>query len=131
VVSRLDLRENRIGTEIIASAMAVHSFLGPGLLESAYETCLAYEVSKRALRARRQISVPLRYGDLMVEDAYKIDLLVDDLVVVEIKAIETVLPVHRGQVLSYLRLGGYKLGYLLNFNVTHMRQGIVRMANGL
>jgi GxxExxY protein len=131
VVSRLDLRENRIGTEIIASAMAVHSFLGPGLLESAYETCLAYEVSKRALRARRQISVPLRYGDLMVEDAYKIDLLVDDLVVVEIKAIETVLPVHRGQVLSYLRLGGYKLGYLLNFNVTHMREGIVRMANGL
>jgi GxxExxY protein len=67
----------------------------------------------------------------MVEDAYKIDLLVDDLVVVEIKAIETVLPVHRGQVLSYLRLGGYKLGYLLNFNVTHMREGIVRMANGL
>jgi GxxExxY protein len=123
--------ENRIGTEIVSASMRMHSVLGPGLLESTYEACLAYELSKRALRARRQISMPLRYEDLLVEDAYRIDLLVDDLVVIEVKSVEVVHPVHRGQVLSYLRMGGYKLGYLLNFNVAHMRDGIIRMANGL
>lgn len=111
--------------------MRLHSVLGPGLLESTYETCLAHELSKRALRARKQISMSLRYDDLLVEDAYRIDLLVNDLVVIEVKSVEVVHPVHRGQVLSYLRMGGYKLGYLLNFNVAHMRDGIVRMANGL
>jgi GxxExxY protein len=126
-----DVPENRIGTDIITAAMRVHSVLGPGLLESTYETCLAYELSKRARSARKQVSVALRYGDLSVENAYRIDLLVSDLVVVEVKAVETLMPVHRGQVLSYLRLGGYKLGYLLNFNVSHMRDGIVRFANGL
>jgi GxxExxY protein len=123
--------ENRIGTEIVAASMRVHSTLGPGLLESTYETCLAHELSKRALRARKQISMPLRYDDLLIEDAFRIDLLVGDLVVVEIKSVEVVHPVHRGQLLSYLRMGGYRLGYLLNFNVAHMRDGIVRMANGL
>jgi GxxExxY protein len=123
--------ENKIGTAIIASAMTVHSALGPGLLEHTYELCLAYELSKRALCARKQVSLPLHYGDLLIEDAYRMDLLVDCLVVVEVKAIETILPVHRGQLLSYLRLGGYRLGYLLNFNVAHMRDGIIRRANGL
>jgi GxxExxY protein len=131
VGSSLIAPENRIGTEIIAASMRVHSVLGPGLLESTYEACLAYELSKRALRARNQISIPLHYESLLIEDAFRIDLLVDDLVVVEVKAVETVHPVHRGQVLSYLRMGGYRLGYLLNFNVAHMRDGIVRMANGL
>jgi GxxExxY protein len=126
-----DVPENRIGTEIITASMRLHSVLGPGLLESTYEACLAYELSKRALRARRQISMPLRYDELVIEDAYRIDLLIDDLVVVEVKSVETVHPVHRGQVLSYLRMGGYRLGYLLNFNVAHMRDGIVRMANSL
>ena len=116
---------------MIASAMAVHSALGPGLLESTYETCLAYEITKRALCARRQVSLPLRYADLLVENAYRVDLLIEDLVVVEVKSLESILPVHRGQILSYLRLGGYKLGYLLNFNVAHMRDGIVRQVNGL
>lgn len=109
----------------------MHSALGPGLLESTYETCIAYEVSKRALCARRQVPIPLRYGELLIEDAYRVDLLVDALVVVEVKAVETLLPVHRGQLLSYLRLGGFKLGYLLNSNVAHMREGIIRRANGL
>ena len=126
-----DIPENRIGTDIITAAMRVHSVLGPGLLESTYETCLAYELSKRARSARKQVSVALRYGDLSVENAYRIDLLVNGLVVVEVKAVETLMPIHRGQVLSYLRLGGYKLGYLLNFNVSHMRDGIVRFANDL
>ena len=129
--SRLEIPENRIGAQIIAAAMAIHSALGPGLLESTYEACLAHEMSKRALRARRQVLIPLRYGDLLVEDAYRIDLLIDDLVALEIKSVETLLPVHRAQLLSYLRLGGFKLGYLLNFNVAHMRDGIVRRANGL
>ena len=75
--------------------------------------------------------MPLRYDDLLIEDAFRIDLLVGDLVVVEIKSVEVVHPVHRGQLLSYLRMGGYRLGYLLNFNVAHMRDGIVRIANGL
>jgi GxxExxY protein len=131
VESSLRGPENRIGTEIIAAAIAVHSALGPGLLESTYEACLAHEILKRALRARRQVLIPLRYGDLLIEDAYRIDLLIDNLVAVEIKAIETVLPVHRAQLVSYLRFGGFKLGYLLNFNVAHMRDGIVRRANGL
>jgi len=126
-----NLRENQIGTDIVASALAVHAALGPGLLEGTYEACLAYEISKRALSARRQVSLPLRYDELLIENAYRIDLLIDDLVVVEVKAVETVLPVHRSQVLSYLRMGGYKLGYLLNFNVSLMRNGIVRQVNGL
>ena len=123
--------ENQIGTEIIAASMRAHSVLGPGMLESTYETCLAHELSKRALRARKQIAMPPRCDDLIIEDAYRIDLLVNDLVVIEVKSVEVVHPVHRGQVLSYLRMGGYRLGYLLNFNVAHMRDGIVRMANGL
>lgn len=127
----MEIPENKIGTDIIAAAIAVHSALGPGLLEGTYEACLVYEISKRARSARNQVSLPLRYGDLVIENAYRIDLLIDDLVVVEVKAVETVLPVHRGQVLSYLRMGGYRLGYLLNFNVPHMRDGIIRQVNGL
>lgn len=111
--------------------MAIHSTLGPGLLESAYELCLSHELMKRGLRVRNQLTIPIRYGALSIDNGYRIDLLVNDLVVVALKAIETVLPVHRGQLLSYLRLGGFKLGYLLNFNVAHMRDGIVRMVNGL
>jgi GxxExxY protein len=93
VVSRLDLRENYIGTEIVTSAMAVHSFLGPGLLESTYETCLAYEISS-ASRSQTNFGTVALWR-LSVEDAYRIDILVADLVVVEVKAVETVLPVHR------------------------------------
>jgi GxxExxY protein len=123
--------ENEIGNAIIASAMKVHTAIGPGLLESAYETCLLYELEKRGLPVRRQALIPIRYEDLTIDNGYRIDLLVGDRVVVELKAIEAILPVHRGQLLSYLRLGGFKLGYLLNFHVAHMRDGIVRMANGL
>jgi GxxExxY protein len=123
--------ENEIGTAIIGAAIKVHSAVGPGLLESAYELCLVYELEKLGLRVGRQIAVPLRYEDLTVDIAYRIDLLVENAVVVELKTVEAILPVHRSQLLSYLRLGGFKLGYLLNFHVAHMRDGIVRMANGL
>ena len=123
--------ENEIGDAIISAAMKVHSAVGPGLLESAYETCILYEAEKKHIPARRQVLVPIRYDDLTIDNGYRIDLLVGDRVVVELKAVEAILPVHRSQLLSYLRLGGFKLGYLLNFHVAHMRDGIVRMVNGL
>jgi GxxExxY protein len=123
--------ENEVVNLIIASAMKVHSTVGPGLLESAYELCLSHELAKQGLAIRKQVSIAVRYDDLVIDNGYRIDLLVEDSVVVELKALEAVLPVHRGQLLSYLRLGGFKLGYLLNFNVAHMRDGITRLVNGL
>jgi GxxExxY protein len=126
-----EIDENRIGPAIVDSAIAVHSVLGPGLLERTYELCMAHELASRDLRAAKQVHLPLHYRDLVVEDAYKVDLLVNELVVIEIKAVETLLPVHRGQLLSYLRLGNYKLGFLMNFNVARMRDGMIRLVNGL
>jgi GxxExxY protein len=123
--------ENEIGTAIIAAAMKVHTAVGPGLLESAYETCLLYELEKQGLPVSRQVSISIRYEELTIDNGYRIDLLVGDRVVVELKALEIILPVHRAQLLSYLRLGRFKLGYLLNFNVPRMRDGIVRLVNGL
>jgi len=125
------VNENDIGTAIVGAAMRVHSALGPGLLESAYETCLLYELEKQGVSGRRQVPIAIRYEALTIDNGYPVDLLIGDLVVVELKAVEAILPVHRTQLLSYLRLGGFKLGYLLNFHVAHMRDGIVRMANGL
>jgi GxxExxY protein len=123
--------ENEIGDVVIASALRVHTILGPGLLESAYEVCLAHELTKRGRSVHRQIAIPIRYDGLEVEGAYKADLSVDNKVLVELKVVESVLPVHRSQLLSYLRLGDFKLGYLLNFNVPSMREGIARLVNGL
>ena len=123
--------ENEIGDAVIAAAMRIHSAVGPGLLESAYEACLRHELEKCELRVQTQVLLPLRYDDMTLDAGYRIDLLVEGLVVVELKAIQGVLPVHRGQLLSYLKLGGFKLGYLLNFHVAHMRDGIIRMVNGL
>ncbi len=123
--------EEDIGHAVIGAAMKVHSAVGPGLLESAYETCLIYELEKDRIGVRSQVSIPIRYEELTIENGYRIDLLVGGLVVVELKAIPAILPVHRGQLLSYLKLGGFKLGLLLNFNVAHMRDGIVRLVNGL
>jgi GxxExxY protein len=124
------MTDEEIGHAIIGAAMKVHSSVGPGLLESAYETCLVYELEKQRIGVGRQVSVPIRYEDLVIENGYRIDLLVGDRVVVELKAVQAILPVHRGQLLSYLRLGGFRLGFLLNFHVAHMREGIVRMLNG-
>jgi GxxExxY protein len=123
--------EEDIGRAVIGAAMKIHSVLGPGLLESAYETCLIYELERQRIPVRNQVSIPIRYEELRIENGYRLDLLVGALVVVELKAVPAILPVHRGQLLSYLRLGGFKLGYLLNFDVAHMRDGIVRLVNGL
>jgi GxxExxY protein len=123
--------ENEIGTAIIGAAIEVHSLVGPGLLESAYEACLVYELEKHGFNVQRQNALPLRYKDLALDIAYRTDLIVENLVVVELKTVDAILLVHRSQLLSYLRLGGFKLGYLLNFHVAQMRDGIVRMVNGL
>ena len=125
------MTEEEIGHSIIGAAIKVHSAVGPGLLESAYETCLLYELEKQKLPVKRQVLIPIRYEDLTIDNGYRIDLLVGERVVVELKAVETVLPVHRAQLLSYLRLGGFKLGYLLKFHVVHMRDGIARIVNRL
>jgi len=124
------MTDEEIGHTIIGAAIKVHSVVGPGLLESAYETCLIYELETQHLPARRQVMIPIRYENLTIDNGYRIDLLVAERVVVELKVVEAILPVHRGQLLSYLRLGGFRLGYLLNFHVAHMRDGIVRMLNG-
>lgn len=125
------MTEEEIGRALIGAALKVHSALGPGLLESAYEACLLYELEKQGINGRRQVQIPIRYENLTIDNGYRIDLLIGGLVVVELKAVEAILPVHRSQLLSYLRLGGFKLGYLLNFNVAHMREGIIRLVNGI
>jgi len=125
------MTENDIGTAILGAAIKIHSTLGPGLLESAYETCLLYELEKEGLAGRRQVPIAIRYEGLAIDNGYRVDLLIGGLVVVELKAVEALLPVHRSQLLSYPRLGGFKLGYLLNFNVVRMRDGIVRMVNNI
>jgi GxxExxY protein len=125
------MTENEIGHAIITAAMKIHSALGPGLLENAYELCLVHELTREGLPVQRQVAIPIHYDDLTIENGYRLDLLVNRQVVVEAKALEAILPVHRAQLLSYLRLGGFKLGYLLNFNVAHMRDGITRLVNGL
>ena len=125
------MTEEEIGHAIIGAAIRVHSAVGPGILEGAYETCLLYELEKQDLSVRNQVLIPIRYQDLKIDNGYRLDLLVGNRVVLELKAIETILPVHRAQLLSYLRLGGFRLGYLLNFHVAHMREGIVRIVNRL
>ena len=111
-------------------AIAVHSALGPGLLESTYQACLAYELRKRGVGVSEQVGLPVVYDSKRLEIGYRIDLLVQGQIVVEIKAIEAIAPIHRAQLLSYLKLSGKPLGLLLNFNVVLMKQGIVRMRNG-
>ena len=120
---------NRITGQIVDSAMRVHSHLGPGLLESAYEACLAHELHKRGLVIHRQLALPVEYDGLRVDAGYRIDLLVEDAVIVELKAVDAINPVHRAQLLSYLRLSQKRVGLLLNFNVRHLRDGIERFVN--
>ncbi|HKO17994.1 MAG TPA: GxxExxY protein [Acidobacteriaceae bacterium] len=123
-------RLNRISGIIVDSAIAVHSALGPGLLESAYEACLGYELRKRGLCVESQVPLPVIYETVKLEVGYRIDLLVENSVVVELKACEAIAPVHRIQLLSYLKLSNRPLGLLLNFHVAMMKDGIVRMKNG-
>ena len=120
---------NKITEAIIGAAIAVHKELGPGLLESAYEACLAYELVERKLKIERQKGLPVTYHGVQLDCGYRIDLLVEDLVVVELKAVEKLEPIHQAQMLSYLRLSGCKVGLLINFNVKLLKNGIRRFVN--
>jgi len=122
---------NETSGKIVDAAMKVHSVLGPGLLESAYEACLKHELLKRGLKVESQLQLPVQYDGVAIDAGYRIDLLVDDTVVVELKAVEKVVPIHEAQLLTYLKLSGRKLGLLLNFNVLHMKDGIKRLVNNL
>lgn len=122
-------RLNEITQEVIASAITVHRALGPGLLESAYEGCLAYELVDRGLAVERQKGLPVVYRGVKLDCGYRIDLLVEGLVVLELKAVEKLDPIHEAQLLSYLKLSGCRVGLLINFNVKMLKQGIRRMVN--
>ncbi len=117
----------RISGVIIGCAIEVHRLLGPGLLESAYESCLAYELGARGFRVERQRQMPVTYRGVRIDCGYRLDLVVDDLVIVELKAVEALLPIHSAQLLSYLKLSGLPLGLLINFNVGLLKQGIRRL----
>ncbi len=127
----MEFTEDEISAHVVSSAFKVHSALGPGLLESVYETCIAYELAKLGLSVERQRALPVLYDGLQIEMGFRLDIIVNDRVVIEIKASEGLLPIHTAQVLTYLKLGGYRLGMLLNFNVAHMREGIKRVVNNL
>lgn len=120
--------EEAIGKLVLDSAYKVHTTLGPGLLESAYESCMAHELSKQVAVAR-QLILPIEYDGIRLDAGYRVDLLVADKIIVELKAVERINDVHFAQVLSYLKLSGCRLGYLLNFNVRSMKHGIKRVVN--
>lgn len=122
---------NSVSERTIGAAIQVHRTLGPGLLESAYQACLAYELGNVGLRFEQQVGLPVHYGTVVVECGYRMDFVVEGLVVVELKAVETVLPIHEAQLLTYLRLSNLPLGLLLNFNTILLKDGIHRRRNGM
>ena len=124
------MKINQITSEIIGSAIEVHRVIGPGLLESAYEECLCHELSLRNISFKRQFPLPINYKSHLLDCGYRLDLLVMDKVVVEIKAVEKLLPIHKAQILTYLKLGSWKVGLLINFNVAVLKDGITRVVCG-
>ena len=114
---------------VIGAAIVVHRELGPGLLESAYQACLEYQLHEHGLRFQRQVALPLQYHGIYVECGYRVDLLVEDLLIVEVKSVEKLAPIHKAQMITHLKLTGRPVGLLLNFNVPSMRQGIRRLDN--
>jgi GxxExxY protein len=125
------MNENMIAREIVDAAYTVHKELGPGLLESVYESALCHELLERKLTFSRQHSIPVTYKKLKVMDAFRADILVEGKVIIELKSIETVLPVHKKQLITYLRLSGCRLGLLINFGADLIKNGITRLVNGL
>ena len=120
---------NALTEAIIGGAIAVHRHLGPGLLESAYEACLVWELQQRGLSVATQVPLPIVYGDVRLALGYRLDLVVGDTVIVEIKAVDMIHPIHKAQLLSYLRLSRKRVGLLLNFNVTRLKDGLSRVVN--
>ena len=125
------MTENELSKVIIGAAIEVHKTLGPGLLESAYETCLERELVIRGLKVKRQVGLPLVYKDISCDIGYRVDLLVENKVIIEIKSVEALNDVHIGQVLAYLKLSQCKLGLLINFNVKRLKEGVKRLVNNL
>lgn len=121
---------NRITRQIITAALKVHTVLGPGLLESTYHACLLQELRSRSLHVQSQVGLPVIYEGTKLELGYRIDLLVEGAVVIEIKCVEAIAPVHQAQLLSYMRLSGRQVGLLINFHVLHLRDGIKRVVDG-
>lgn len=125
------MTENEIATIVVDAAYTIHQRLGPGLMESVYESTIAYELGKRGLAVRRQQALPVIYETVRMNMGFRADLIVDEKVIVEIKSIETIAPAHRKQLLTYLRLANKRLGLLINFNVELIKEGITRVVNRL
>ena len=125
------MNENQIAAAVVDAAFKIHTTLGPGLLESVYEATLEYELKKRGVSVLRQIGLPVYYEELKLELGYRVDLIVGDKVIIEIKSVEALAPIHKRQLLTYLRLANMRLGLLINFNVERIKDGIHRVVNGL
>ena len=125
------MKENEITKEIVDAAYKVHVTLGPGLLESVYESVLEYELKKRGLKVARQVILPVKYESIRIEEGYRADLIVEEKIIVELKSVEQVSPVHKKQLLTYLRLADKKVGLLINFGDALIKRGITRVVNGL
>ncbi len=125
------MHENEIAKLILDCAFKIHRDVGPGLLESVYEELLAYELTKIGLSVKRQVGIPLTYETIKMEIGFRADIIVENKVIIELKSIETILDVHKKQLLTYLKLSGLKLGLLINFNVSLLKEGIVRIVNKL
>jgi len=124
------MTENEIGTIVVDAVIAIHKNLGPGLLETVYEVVLMNELKKRSLSVERQMSIPIEYQGIKFDEAFRADIVIERKVILELKSIEAVNKAHKKQVLTYLKLTGYKLGYLLNFGEALMKDGISRIING-
>jgi GxxExxY protein len=123
--------ENDLSGVIIGCGMRVHTALEPGLLESAYENCLYYELGKKGLNVGKQVPLPLIYEEVQLDCVYRLDLIIENKVIIEVKSVESINPIHSVQLLTYLKLANCKLGLILNFNVLHLKEGIKRVANKL
>ena len=123
--------QDLIARQVVDSAFAVHTTLGPGLLESVYEQCLAFELASRNIGVERQVPVPVRYRGALIDAAFRMDIVVAGMVVVEVKAVEKMIPIHEAQLVTYLKLSGYPIGLLINFNVPLIKDGIRRMVRSL
>ncbi len=131
IVNITNLKEDEISKFVLDASIKVHKVLGPGLLESAYEACLFYELKKQGLDVKRQVNIPLQYEDVFIDCAYIADIIINDKVIIEIKAVKKLDDIHTAQLLSYLRISKLKLGLLINFNETTLIKGYKRVVNGL
>ncbi len=121
---------NELSRAVIAAAMKVHSALGPGLLENAYKACLLHELRKAGIRAESEVTLPVVYDGVRIDLGYRLDIVVEDVLIVELKSVESLTPVHQAQLMSYLKLSGKHVGLLINLKVAHLREGIKRIVNG-